>query len=767
MGIGDKIQEIIDRRKGLGKYEGKGLLMGIEECSNYLEGLKKKVKEFSDFRDEILQGKEGEYASFFQNDPNLEIRINEANPEKVKAHLETCLAECSRLQERFGRDTINISVIGRARQGKSTLLQAISGLDEKVIPASNGGSCTGTTSVICNEPGVKSAHAEVIFYTEDEIVKQLKDYIEAIGLFANITTLDSIPRLQSIVDKCTRDGMANMSGKQRSLFGHFRQYVEHYDEYYHNISSDPISVQEDDIRDWVAQYDSKGMLTHKYLAVKEVRIYKEFHYAEAGRIVLVDTIGLGDTALGVEAKMLSALKNNSDAAVVVRMPDAHGDHWTTEDVNFYDLVQDNVGKEMLDKWLFFVLNFSEFLGNHNSTKAIQNALRLDNLAFAGLFVVDCHNEEAVKNNLLKPILEHLSKNLADVDKELIADVNKKLCTCRQAYNSLYDLVNSVVSKSPVCYQNIQTFGLAKWDTMKGEIEKSLGNVYDEYKDAKNSAYSVVENEANKKIDEIYDFILAEDWYKDQMYRGINPPIAYSNGLDILRSKISASFEGLNTNTLQPLQEVLKIRVVELLHGEALWKNIPLQSSTVEYATIEWLECFAEEKLKRDFPRLYEAVCFILSYEISIADLLDYEVESSLSVLDTEPGAPDFEPLDYETAKQFGYLGDRECMAHFIWESTINLIPRVTEKLGKNLSSYNLIPSHSLYARIRKFREKLFSQEAMMQLRDFYIIYSTIIWASEYKKAYHIAEIFGKLNDLTEILPSPVVVGNKLVIKESN
>lgn len=767
MGISDKIQEIVDRRKGLGKYEGKGLLKAIEECSNYLKDLKKSVEEFSVFRNNILQGKDGEYASFFQNDPNLETRINEANPEKVKAYLETCLAECSRLQERFGRDTINISVIGRARQGKSTLLQAISGLDENVIPASNGGSCTGTTSVICNEPGVKSAYAEVIFYTEDEIVNQLKDYIKAIGLFANITTLDSIPRLQSIVDKCARDGMADMSGEQKTLFGHFRQYVEHYYEYNNNISSNPISVQEDDIRDWVAQYDSKGMLTYKYLAVKEVRIFKEFHYAEAGRIVLVDTIGLNDTALGVKAKMLSTLRNNSDAAVVVRKPDAHGDHWATEDNALYDLVQDNIGKKMMDKWLFFVLNFSEFLGNQNSTKAIQNAMLLNNITFADVFILDCHNEEAVKNNLLKPILEHLSTTLVDVDNELIADVNEKLCTCRQAYNSLYDSVNGIISNSPASHQNVQTFGLYKWETMKEEIQKSLVAVYDAYKETRNGAYPMVEEEANKKTDELYNFIPSKDWYKNQMDRGINPTIAYNEGLDILRSEISASFEDLNTNTLQPLQEVLKIQVVELLHEGALWKSIPLQSSTTEYATIEWLECFAEEKLKRTFPRLYEAVCFILSYEISIADLLDYKVESSLSVLDTDPGAKDYVPLDIETAKRFGYWEDKERMAQFIWDSTINLLPQVTEKLNGEFSSYNLIPSHSLYARIRKFKEKLFSQEAMMQLRDFYIVYSPIIWASDYKEAYHIAETFGKLNDLTEILPSPVVVGNKLVIKGNN
>lgn len=62
------------------------------------------------------------------------------------------LREASRnIEERFSRKTINIAVIGGARQGKSKLLQTISGLSNEVIPAFDTSDCTGATSMIKKE----------------------------------------------------------------------------------------------------------------------------------------------------------------------------------------------------------------------------------------------------------------------------------------------------------------------------------------------------------------------------------------------------------------------------------------------------------------------------------------------------------------------------------------------------------------------------------------------------------------------------------------
>ena len=61
---------------------------------------------------------------------------------------------------------------------------------------------------------------------------------------------------------------------------------------------------------------------YKYLGVKCANIICAFPKKDAGKIVLVDTKGLGDTAIKVEENMLYAAENDSDAIILMYRPDA-------------------------------------------------------------------------------------------------------------------------------------------------------------------------------------------------------------------------------------------------------------------------------------------------------------------------------------------------------------------------------------------------------------------------------------------------------------
>ena len=52
--IAEGIQKIINQRKGLGEYQGKGHLAKIEKCRNFFIQLKEKVQEFETFRKYLL-----------------------------------------------------------------------------------------------------------------------------------------------------------------------------------------------------------------------------------------------------------------------------------------------------------------------------------------------------------------------------------------------------------------------------------------------------------------------------------------------------------------------------------------------------------------------------------------------------------------------------------------------------------------------------------------------------------------------------------------
>jgi hypothetical protein len=70
------------------------------------------------------------------------------------------IARTANLLARFGKSTINIGVAGKTGMGKSTFLQAISGLDDHTIPTSAGEPCTGAKSKVLHHQGEPHAVIE-------------------------------------------------------------------------------------------------------------------------------------------------------------------------------------------------------------------------------------------------------------------------------------------------------------------------------------------------------------------------------------------------------------------------------------------------------------------------------------------------------------------------------------------------------------------------------------------------------------------------------
>ena len=59
--------------------------------------------------------------------------LQQLNFQQLQTQIQSQLAGLDLLKNRFNRDTINIGVIGRAGQGKSRLLQSLTGLSSKMI----------------------------------------------------------------------------------------------------------------------------------------------------------------------------------------------------------------------------------------------------------------------------------------------------------------------------------------------------------------------------------------------------------------------------------------------------------------------------------------------------------------------------------------------------------------------------------------------------------------------------------------------------------
>ena len=83
-----------------------------------------------------------------------------------------CVRDLAQLESRFSRPTLNIGIVGNAGQGKSTLLQKLTGLSDDEIPSGGGGDCTGAAAIIENSNN-REVYADIEFYSESEFLSRI------------------------------------------------------------------------------------------------------------------------------------------------------------------------------------------------------------------------------------------------------------------------------------------------------------------------------------------------------------------------------------------------------------------------------------------------------------------------------------------------------------------------------------------------------------------------------------------------------------------
>jgi len=108
-----QINNIIEKRQPLVKR--------IENAELQLQKLGLELQTLVQERDELaLRGE--------LNDPELRAQLKRIDFTTIQREIVSELEALVTLRQRFSRKTLNIGVVGRARQGKSRLLQSLTGL---------------------------------------------------------------------------------------------------------------------------------------------------------------------------------------------------------------------------------------------------------------------------------------------------------------------------------------------------------------------------------------------------------------------------------------------------------------------------------------------------------------------------------------------------------------------------------------------------------------------------------------------------------------
>jgi hypothetical protein len=411
----------------------------LKQRENNLPKLKKIEERLSDLHDQLskLHGKakqipneSGVPQDFVHTVSAMGNQVNE-----LQREVSSVKDSISELKKRFSKGTINIGVAGKPRQGKSTLLQKISGLKNDVIPAFKGDSCTGTKSRIYNSSEV---YAKIDFYTKKEFFENIVQ-----PLFKELE-LSSVPTSFEDFEK----PLDNFTKGNARIFGNAKytrlKFIQNALPSIKNlIEKGTITLKEiSEILRYILIHDPDDQTKEftDYLAVKVVNIYTDFPRKDVTGLGLIDLPGL-EAIRGFEKQLITSLQSEVDAVIFVKRPDHLGSVIDTEDYKIFDSIEDTAGGIKLTNWLFIVLNeLADGLNTSTCERTKEQLVKESpELRDSNIIIANASDPEEVEEKIFSVVLSHLEKNLANNDEQLVKTPASKM-------ESVYDSLRKSIQK---------------------------------------------------------------------------------------------------------------------------------------------------------------------------------------------------------------------------------------------------------------------------------------------------------------------------------
>ncbi|MDR2754351.1 MAG: hypothetical protein LBC20_01470 [Planctomycetaceae bacterium] len=478
MSRSNTINAIIASRKPIAEKTAKiivhlrNVIDTLYTCSDMLT--KSLQKSFADEQKSVIQERQTEIAHF----------VNNLIPNHIK--------NLEQLQRRFSRSTLNIGVVGNAGQGKSTLLQKLTGLADEEIPTGAKGDCTGAAAIIENAD-VTEAYADLEFYSESEFLEQVvAPYYRNFGLPQPSTLSAFAESLPDEVKTQERyDEIEFIERLQKSL-----------NEYRPFFSELQKRIKKSEIRKFTAKSDENGNHLSFWAAVKSARVYCRFPSLAGEKISVGDTPGLGDRAvLEAEERLMKDFGRSIDAIIMLRKVKERGIR--KEDVRLFSLVKAAIPELPAEKWTYFIVNVfasdKQVPATTEALKFLPEDFRNSSLKNITEYIeLDCSDTTAVHKEFDR-ILNGIAGNQSALDQILYT---KRFEEVQRLLHSVTDLAVKLSALFPKHLSNDNNFVLAQSmfrNTISGNLAVKLGDLAATKKEAQYRPNEVFLN-AVKKIE---------------------------------------------------------------------------------------------------------------------------------------------------------------------------------------------------------------------------------------------------------------------------
>lgn len=421
-----------------------------------------------------------------------------------------------RAHDRLARDGVNIGVAGRARQGKSQILQMLTGLSDKQIPTGAHGFCTATQSEITNSPRLS---AKVHYMTGPEFLqKQILYAYQPHGAVDGALGLSPAPSSVAAFRASTIPPLPPDSESLDKV--HWKHLLQLQQELTDELVSklDSGAVEIENIAD-LRKFLTKDGGDKLHYVIDHVSIEAPFPVALPLGVKVFDLPGLRDPAPGIINTMLTNLREKADIVLLLRRPDPAGDDWGQDDHDICKLINSIYKGEGIEPkdWVQLVMNEDLRPGSNNSENVA--AMSKTALAEVELHPAKCNcADPASVQQMIDSNIRALVEKVSVIDDLRIRQANeafqKALAEIEKLLEKLARQKANLLASQPDLKKLLKTLTRqfrGDLRTAFDETEKKMGEVFQARTEA---VLLEAFTEAEKALNQMYREHCNDDVFPD-------------------------------------------------------------------------------------------------------------------------------------------------------------------------------------------------------------------------------------------------------------
>lgn len=741
--ISQFVDEIIEERKS----KRPALMRKKQE----LEAILSMLDRFDAMKNQIIDEDgnviPGKYQQIVRKNPEMPAKLMCMSTKPCRDQIKKAQQECETVINRFNRDRINIGIVGMARNGKSLTLQSITDLDDRVIPTSDKSDCTGAVSIIENWPDMPhgAVEATITFKTEQQMLDIVQSYLDVLitnpAKRMKIYTMDQIASID-MVDVVSRMEKYSAAGNKKN---HLAKYVEQFSVWAPLVKKGGTLVLTDPgkIQPYVAQHDKdETKFYYENLAVETCIIRCAFDYNDAGKITLVDSVGIGDTKLGIADDMIDVVKDKSDVVIFLHKPQTGAGGAVPENIEtIYNKIYSACPNKNLNDWMSWLIN--EDKRNPNYAYLTKAALKtIESSGWAGSIkkIVDVSRKDELRNSFIIPVLENMQQNLGKIDALYMKDLEAALDSVRASYavlcESAEELLDSELGDSLAQHGQREMY----IDKMSKNLNGQLRALAMQEKEKRELPCNILQDRVQDILNDMRTGMMVPDKkvLLSEIQQSENVLDVYLENVNNLRNTVVQRFSEVD-GSLGELVKEAKNAVANILLSEEGCRLHRILACEQDQEPWEWLREFTQLHLSSKlYPNLYTACMKVCEFNFSVNGFLTYEVRACLDEIDP----------DLSGAPSLNQSNDVK-VADAMYSSLLIKLVYVAADLEENLTILFEKPHRAFFAMVKEFKDKVqHSQNVTYEWKNLFAKHFDIIWEEEFKAMVISAYAFGDWEKLT-------------------